>query len=37
LVFIAETVYSFNQIKEKNPKIKFLSSVEHNDETFETE
>jgi peptide chain release factor 3 len=37
LVFIAETVYSFNQIKEKNPKIKFLSSVEHNNETVEME
>ena len=33
LVFIAESAYSLNLAKEKNTKAKFLSSVEHNDET----
>jgi len=33
LVFIAETIYSFQQIEKKHPDLKFLSSVEHNDET----
>jgi len=33
LVFIAESAYSLNLAKEKNPKAQFLSSIEHNDET----
>jgi peptide chain release factor 3 len=37
LVFIAETIYSFQQIEKKHPDLKFLSSVEHNDETVGTE
>ncbi|MAT58688.1 MAG: peptide chain release factor 3 [Ignavibacteriae bacterium] len=35
LVYIAETEYMFKLIQEKNPKVKFVSSVEHNDQTIE--
>jgi peptide chain release factor 3 len=34
LVFIADTEYSFRMAKEKNPKVKFLSAIEHNDQTL---
>ncbi len=34
LVFIAETEYSLTLAKSKNPKARFLSSIEHNDQTL---
>lgn len=37
LVFLAESVYALNSAKEKNPKAKFLFSIEHNTETHELE
>ena len=37
LVYLAESVYSLNSAKEKNPKAKFLFSIEHNTETNELE
>ncbi len=33
LVFIAETPYSLRMVMEKNPKVQFLSAIEHNDMT----
>lgn len=35
LVFIAESKYSLDRAKEKNPKAQFLLSIEHNDLTLE--
>lgn len=35
LVFMAESEYQLNAAKEKNPKAKFLFSIEHNTETVE--
>jgi peptide chain release factor 3 len=37
LVYIAESSYSLERAKEKNPKAKFLFSIEHNDQTLEME
>lgn len=37
LVFLAESNFTLNQAKEKNPKAKFLFSIEHNTETQEME
>lgn len=37
LVFIAETEYSFQRVREKCPNTIFLSSIEHNDQTLELE
>lgn len=37
LVFIAESAYSLNRAKEKNPDAQFLFSIEHNDQTLELE
>lgn len=37
LVFMAESSYSLNSAKEKNPKAKFLFSIEHNSQTQELE
>lgn len=37
LVYLAESVYSLNSAMEKNPKAKFLFSIEHNTETNELE
>ncbi|MDQ7816167.1 MAG: peptide chain release factor 3 [Melioribacteraceae bacterium] len=37
LVFIAESEYSLRMAIEKNPKVKFLSAIEHNDQTLELE
>ncbi|MBU2492434.1 MAG: peptide chain release factor 3 [Bacteroidetes bacterium] len=34
LVFIAESEFSLKMAMEKNPKVKFLSSIEHNDQTL---
>lgn len=34
LVFIADSEFSFRMAQEKNPKVKFLSAIEHNDQTF---
>jgi len=33
LVYIAETEFSLRMAKEKNPNVKFLSAIEHNDQT----
>ena len=35
LVYIAESQYSLERAKEKNPKAEFLLSIEHNDLTLE--
>ncbi|KAB2840570.1 MAG: peptide chain release factor 3, partial [Melioribacteraceae bacterium] len=32
LVYIAETEFSLRMAKEKNPNVKFLSAIEHNDQ-----
>ena len=37
LVFMAESEYQLNAAKEKNPKAKFLFSIEHNTETVQME
>ncbi|HPN36946.1 MAG TPA: peptide chain release factor 3 [Melioribacteraceae bacterium] len=37
LVYIAETEFSLNMAKQKNPKAEFLFSIEHNDQTVEIE
>jgi len=37
LVYIAESEYSLQRAKEKNPKAQFLFSIEHNDQTLEME
>lgn len=37
LVYIAESQYSLERAKEKNPKAQFLFSIEHNDLTLEME
>jgi peptide chain release factor 3 len=37
LTFLAESVYQLELAKEKNPKARFLFSVEHNPETVEME
>jgi peptide chain release factor 3 len=37
LVFLAESSYSITSAQEKNPKAKFLFSVEHNTQTHELE
>ncbi len=37
LVFIAETEYTFQRVREKCPNTIFLSSIEHNDQTLELE
>ncbi len=37
LVFLSESAYSLNSAKEKNPKAKFLFSIEHNTQTQELE
>ena len=37
LVFMAESEYQLNAAKEKNPKAKFLTSIEHNTETVQME
>jgi peptide chain release factor 3 len=37
LVFLAESQYSIASAQEKNPKAKFLFSVEHNTQTHELE
>lgn len=37
LVFMAESAYSLNSAKEKNPDAQFLFSVEHNTQTRELE
>jgi peptide chain release factor 3 len=37
LVFIAESNHAINTVIENNPKIKFLSAIEHNDKTFSIE
>ena len=34
-VFIAESSYALTRAQEKNPKVQFLSQVEHNDQTVE--
>lgn len=34
LVFIAESEFSLRMAMEKNPKVKFLSAIEHNDQTI---
>jgi len=34
LVFLADSLYSFHMAQEKNPKAKFDSSIEHNDQTL---
>lgn len=34
LVFIADSMYSYQMAKEKNPKAIFHSSIEHNDQTL---
>lgn len=34
-VFIAESSYALNRAQEKNPNARFLSQVEHNDQTIE--
>ncbi|MCF8265481.1 MAG: hypothetical protein K9I99_13360, partial [Melioribacteraceae bacterium] len=33
LVFVADSQYSLQMAKQKNPKVEFLSAVEHNDQT----
>jgi len=35
LVFIAESSFALSRAQEKNPKVEFLSQVEHNDQTVE--
>ena len=35
LVYIAESPYTLQRAKEKNPKAQFLFSIEHNDHTLE--
>ncbi|MEW6062371.1 MAG: peptide chain release factor 3 [Bacteroidota bacterium] len=37
LVYLAESEYALRMVMEKNPKAKFLFSVEHNDQTVEME
>ena len=37
LVYLAESSYSVISAQEKNPKAKFLFSVEHNTQTHELE
>lgn len=37
LVYIADTAYSLNWVKEKCPNVQFLSAIEHNDQTVEIE
>lgn len=37
LVYIAETEFSLNMARQKNPKAEFLFSIEHNDQTVEIE
>lgn len=37
LVFIADSEFTFRMAVEKNPNVKFLSAVEHNDQTVEME
>jgi peptide chain release factor 3 len=37
LVYIAESSYALQRVKEKNPKAEFLFSIEHNDQTLEME
>ena len=37
LVYLAESKYSIASAQEKNPKAKFLFSVEHNTQTHELE
>lgn len=34
LVFIADSSYSYQMAVEKNPKAKFLTAIEHNDQTL---
>ena len=34
-VFIAESSYALARAQEKNPDVRFLSQVEHNDQTLE--
>jgi len=34
LVFLADSLYSLHMAQEKNPKAKFDSSIEHNDQTL---
>lgn len=37
LVYIAESSYALQRVKERNPKAEFLFSIEHNDQTLEME
>lgn len=37
LVYLAESEYSLRMAQQKNPKVRFLLSVEHNDQTVEME